>query len=178
MIWAAAGHPAAVFSTTYDELLAMTGATEIEVDVSRWRSGSTRPAPSAAPRVADLDAAGVDYTVRRYLDDPPTRAELEGVLARARPRAVGHRPRQGGAPRRASTCPRDADHRDDWLDGLAAHPRAIQRPIITAADGTTVVGRDPTRVELAIAARARRRLPRLATWTPCALVFSSGWASG
>jgi len=31
-IWAAAGHPAAVFSTTYDELLAMTGATEIEVE--------------------------------------------------------------------------------------------------------------------------------------------------
>jgi prolyl-tRNA editing enzyme YbaK/EbsC (Cys-tRNA(Pro) deacylase) len=31
-IWAAAGHPAAVFSTTYDELLAMTGATEVEVD--------------------------------------------------------------------------------------------------------------------------------------------------
>jgi prolyl-tRNA editing enzyme YbaK/EbsC (Cys-tRNA(Pro) deacylase) len=30
-IWAAAGHPAAVFSTTYDELLSMTGATEIEV---------------------------------------------------------------------------------------------------------------------------------------------------
>jgi prolyl-tRNA editing enzyme YbaK/EbsC (Cys-tRNA(Pro) deacylase) len=31
-IWAAAGHPAAVFSTTYDELLAMTGATELEVE--------------------------------------------------------------------------------------------------------------------------------------------------
>lgn len=31
-IWAAAGHPAAVFSTTYDELLTMTGATEIEVE--------------------------------------------------------------------------------------------------------------------------------------------------
>jgi prolyl-tRNA editing enzyme YbaK/EbsC (Cys-tRNA(Pro) deacylase) len=30
-IWAAAGHPAAVFSTTYDELLRMTGAIEIEV---------------------------------------------------------------------------------------------------------------------------------------------------
>ena len=30
-IWAAAGHPAAVFSTTYDELLALTGAREIEV---------------------------------------------------------------------------------------------------------------------------------------------------
>ncbi|HET7430714.1 MAG TPA: YbaK/EbsC family protein [Nocardioides sp.] len=31
-IWAAAGHPAAVFSTTYDELLRMTGATEVEVE--------------------------------------------------------------------------------------------------------------------------------------------------
>ncbi|HET9498875.1 MAG TPA: YbaK/EbsC family protein [Marmoricola sp.] len=31
-IWAAAGHPAAVFSTTYDELRSMTGATEIEVN--------------------------------------------------------------------------------------------------------------------------------------------------
>jgi hypothetical protein len=32
VIWAAAGHPAAVFSTTYDELVALTGATEVEVD--------------------------------------------------------------------------------------------------------------------------------------------------
>ncbi len=31
-IWAAAGHPAAVFSSTYDELAVMTGATELEVE--------------------------------------------------------------------------------------------------------------------------------------------------
>jgi prolyl-tRNA editing enzyme YbaK/EbsC (Cys-tRNA(Pro) deacylase) len=31
VLWAAAGHPAAVYSTTFDELVAMTGATEIEV---------------------------------------------------------------------------------------------------------------------------------------------------
>lgn len=31
-IWAAAGHPAAVFSSSYDELQKMTGATEIEVN--------------------------------------------------------------------------------------------------------------------------------------------------
>lgn len=30
-VWAAAGHPAAVFSSTFDELVAMTGANEIEV---------------------------------------------------------------------------------------------------------------------------------------------------
>jgi prolyl-tRNA editing enzyme YbaK/EbsC (Cys-tRNA(Pro) deacylase) len=33
-IWAAAGHPAAVFSTTYDELLRMTGAVEVDVEGS------------------------------------------------------------------------------------------------------------------------------------------------
>ena len=32
VVWAAAGHPAAVFSTSYDELLTLTGADEIEVD--------------------------------------------------------------------------------------------------------------------------------------------------
>jgi prolyl-tRNA editing enzyme YbaK/EbsC (Cys-tRNA(Pro) deacylase) len=32
VVWAAAGHPAAVFSTTYDELAALTGAPEIEVE--------------------------------------------------------------------------------------------------------------------------------------------------
>lgn len=32
VVWAAAGHPAAVFSTTYDELLTLTDATEIDVD--------------------------------------------------------------------------------------------------------------------------------------------------
>lgn len=31
VVWAAAGHPAAVFSTTYDELAALTGASTIEV---------------------------------------------------------------------------------------------------------------------------------------------------
>ena len=32
VVWAAAGHPAAVFSTTFDELASMTGAQEIEVE--------------------------------------------------------------------------------------------------------------------------------------------------
>jgi prolyl-tRNA editing enzyme YbaK/EbsC (Cys-tRNA(Pro) deacylase) len=32
VVWAAAGHPSAVYSTTYDELAAMTGATEIGVE--------------------------------------------------------------------------------------------------------------------------------------------------
>ena len=91
--------------------------------------------------VAELDAAGVDYTVRRYLDDPPTAAELGEVVDR-----LGLEPWDVARPKEAKEAgidlPKDADHRADWLAALAAHPRAIQRPIITAADGTTVVGRD------------------------------------
>jgi arsenate reductase len=91
--------------------------------------------------VGELDAAGVEYTVRRYLDDPPSAAELGEVVAR-----LGLEPWDVARPKEAREegidLPRDAAHRDDWLAALAAHPRAIQRPIITAADGTTVVGRD------------------------------------
>ncbi|MBI2246122.1 MAG: arsenate reductase [Nocardioides sp.] len=91
--------------------------------------------------VAELDAAGVEYTVRRYLDQPPTAAELGEVVDR-----LGLEPwdvaRSKEAAEEGIDLPRDATHRADWLAALAAHPRALQRPIITAADGTTVVGRD------------------------------------
>ena len=103
--------------------------------------------------VAELDAAGVDYTVRRYLDDPPSAAELGEVVAR-----LGLEPwdiaRAKEAKEEGIDLPRDAAHRDDWLAALAAHPRAIQRPIITAADGTTVVGRDEESLGRAIAGEA------------------------
>jgi arsenate reductase len=36
---------------------------------------------------------------------------------------------------------RDDAHRVDWLQAMVTHPVLIQRPIITADDGTTVVGR-------------------------------------
>jgi arsenate reductase len=48
--------------------------------------------------------------------------------------------------------PRDAGHREAWLAALAAHPRVLQRPIITADDGTTVVGRDDETLARVIAA--------------------------
>ncbi len=91
---------------------------------------------------ATLDEAGVEYTLRRYLDDPPTRQELVAVLDR-----LGLEPWDIARPKEAAELgltgkPRDPDHRADWLDALAAHPRLIQRPIITADDGTTVVARD------------------------------------
>ena len=92
--------------------------------------------------ISELDAAGADYTVRRYLEDTPTADELAAVVDRLGVEpwhiARGKEAREAGID-----LPRDAEHRADWLAALAAHPRTIQRPIITATDGTTVVGRDP-----------------------------------
>ena len=90
-----------------------------------------------------LDEAGVAYTVRRYLDEPPTRAEIEDVLAR-----LGLEPwhlTRTGEPESVavSALPRTPEARAEWVQALVDHPRLIQRPIITADDGTTVIGRDP-----------------------------------
>ena len=101
--------------------------------------------------VATLDEAGISYTVRRYLDDAPTPAELAEVLDR-----LGLEPwdiaRDKEAKEEGIDLPRDAASRDAWLEALSQHPRAIQRPIITAADGTTVVGRDPDALAEIVAA--------------------------
>jgi arsenate reductase len=90
---------------------------------------------------AELDAAGVPYVERRYLDDPPTVAELGGVLDR-----LGLEPWDLARPAETRELgidlPKDAAHRGDWVAAMVANPRVIQRPIITAADGTTVVARD------------------------------------
>jgi arsenate reductase len=91
---------------------------------------------------AALDEAGVSYTERRYLDNPPTVEELTAVLAR-----MGLEPwdiaREKETREAGIDLPRDAGHRDQWLAAMAAHPLTIQRPILTADDGTTAITRDP-----------------------------------
>jgi arsenate reductase (glutaredoxin) len=102
--------------------------------------------------VSELDAAGAEYTVRRYLEEPPTVADIEDVLAR-----LGVEPwhiaRTADARGLGVTLPaRTEDQRATWVRLLAEHPRLIQRPILTATDGTTVVGRDPESLATVIAA--------------------------
>ncbi len=92
--------------------------------------------------VSELESSGVEFTVRRYLDDVPTPDELTAVLDR-----LGLEPwdvaRSKEAKEAGITLPKDPEHRAEWVAALVANPRAIQRPILTATDGTTVVGRDP-----------------------------------
>lgn len=93
--------------------------------------------------VSMLEEAGVDHTVRRYLDDPPTAEELTAVLDRLalEPWDITRREEPVAKELGLRTWPRTPADRRRWIDALAANPTLIQRPIITADDGTTVVGR-------------------------------------
>ncbi|HJQ46363.1 MAG TPA: arsenate reductase family protein [Amycolatopsis sp.] len=98
--------------------------------------------------VSMLDEAGAAYTVRRYLEDPPTVAELTAVLDRLglEPWDITRTGETVAKELELRTWPKDASARGRWIEALAAHPKLIQRPIITADDGTTVVARTPEAV--------------------------------
>lgn len=105
-----------------------------------------------------LDAEGADYTVRRYLEDVPSEDEIREVLGR-----LGLEPwdiTRTSDPLARETgvrdLPREATDaaRGRWIAHLAAHPKLIQRPIITAEDGTAVIGRSDEAVREALSRKA------------------------
>ena len=81
-----------------------------------------------------LDEAGVEYTLRRYLDDPPTESELRAALA-----ALGLQPwditRMSEPLARDLGLPDMERDADVWVALLAQHPRLIQRPLVLTDDG-------------------------------------------
>jgi arsenate reductase len=102
-----------------------------------------------------LDAEQAEYTVRHYLEDPPNAAELVEVLARLdlEPWHIVRTGEPVAAELGLADWPRDDASRQRWIDALASHPVLIQRPIITADDGTATVARTPEAVRAAIERR-------------------------
>ncbi len=90
-----------------------------------------------------LDAEGADYTVRRYLEDVPGQDEIRRVLDRLglEPWDITRTQEAVAKDLGVKDWARDEAARDRWVKALAEHPKLIQRPIITADDGTAVVGR-------------------------------------
>ena len=95
-----------------------------------------------------IEAAGIEPEVRRYLDDPPSPAELEAAL-----RALGIEPwelARMNEPLAAelglSDLPRDAASRERWIAILNANPILIERPVVLGTDGLAIIGRPPENV--------------------------------
>ncbi|MFD5496614.1 arsenate reductase family protein [Streptomyces sp. NPDC001812] len=102
-----------------------------------------------------LDAEGADYTVRRYLEDVPSQGEIREVLERLglEPWDITRTGEAAAGELGLKEWPRDAGSRERWIAALAEHPRLIQRPIITAEDGTAVVARSEEAVRDALSRR-------------------------
>ena len=98
-----------------------------------------------------LDEAGVEYTLRRYLDDPPSEAELRAALT-----ALGLEPwditRMSEPLARELGLQEMARDADTWIRVLAEHPRLIQRPIVLTDDGRAWVARDDETLTEVVAA--------------------------
>ncbi|MEU1406230.1 arsenate reductase family protein [Streptomyces sp. NPDC005728] len=99
-----------------------------------------------------LDAEGADYTVRRYLEDVPSEDEIRAVLDRLglEPWDITRTQEAAAKELGLKEWARDATARDRWITALAEHPKLIQRPIITADDGTALVARTEETVQEAL----------------------------
>ncbi|MFN0092046.1 MAG: arsenate reductase family protein [Acidimicrobiales bacterium] len=93
-----------------------------------------------------LDERGVAYEERRYLDAPPSAAELDRVLT-----ALGKAPwelARMGESAAAELGLADWPHdRARWIEAMVAHPILIERPILVADDGRAALGRPTEALE-------------------------------
>lgn len=90
-----------------------------------------------------LDERGVDADYVRYLDEAPSRSDLEHVLSLLGtddPRAM----MRTGEPVYGELGLGDAD-RDRLLDAMVEHPVLIERPIVIVGD-RAVVARPPEKL--------------------------------
>ncbi|MCM2391063.1 ArsC/Spx/MgsR family protein [Streptomyces albipurpureus] len=111
------------------------------------------PACSKCRSALDLlDGEGARYTVRRYLEDVPSEDEIREVLGRLtlEPWDIARSQEPEAKALGLAEWAREDGSRERWIEALARHPRLIQRPIITADDGTAVVARDDEAVREAL----------------------------
>lgn len=90
-----------------------------------------------------LEEHGVEPQVVKYLDEAPTRADLEAVLVKLGtddPTLIARRGED-----RWNELGLDGADRDAVLDALAANPILIERPIVIKGD-RAVIGRPPENV--------------------------------
>lgn len=99
-----------------------------------------------------LNAEGVAYTVRRYLEDVPSAEEIREVLDRLglEPWDITRTQEPAAKELGLKDWPREAAARDRWITALVEHPKLIQRPIITADDGSALVARSEEAVREAV----------------------------
>jgi arsenate reductase (glutaredoxin) len=110
-------------------------------DTTVWFNPSCSKCRGARDLLADK---GVDASYVQYLEDAPSRSELErvlGLLAFDDPRQM----MRTGEPVYAELGLASVTDRGALLDAMASHPILIERPIVIRGD-RAVIGRPPERL--------------------------------
>ncbi|HVK25534.1 MAG TPA: arsenate reductase family protein [Actinokineospora sp.] len=96
--------------------------------------------PRCTKSRAALGVLDESVTVRRYLDEPPTVAELEQVLVKLdlQPWDITRLKEPRAKELGLADLPRD---RAAWIEVLAANPSLIERPIVIHDDGHAAIVR-------------------------------------
>ena len=95
--------------------------------------------------LALIEEAGAPVTVRRYLEDTPTRDEIVAARDTLGLRAI-EMLRTGEKVFKELNLTKDSSD-DTLLNAMAAHPILIERPI-AFAQGRAVIGRPPEAVRV------------------------------
>lgn len=94
--------------------------------------------------LALLQDAGAEVDERRYLDEPPTLAELEALRqAMGTPPVIGMMRPKEAIFKEAGLSKSDDDA--TLLQAMVDHPKLIERPV-AVKDGRAVIGRPPEEV--------------------------------
>ena len=102
--------------------------------------------------LAAVEAAGVgdEIDVVRYLDTPPSRAELEAIVAKLEDPVSKLVRRETWVELGVTAA--DVETADGVVDVLVAHPQLMERPLIVTAD-RAFIGRPTERVDEFLASR-------------------------
>lgn len=98
--------------------------------------------------LALIEASGAEVSIRRYLENPPTLAELEAAQT-----ALGLHPiemmRSGEARFKELGLSKDSEGKE-LMQAMAANPILIERPIVFKGD-QAIIGRPPEAVNTLLA---------------------------
>ncbi len=116
------------------------------MEIAIWHN----PRCSTSRKVLErIEAAGFEPTVHRYLDDPPSPAEIAETLE-----IIGLAPWELVRFKEPLATELGLDElgradgdREEWIRLLSANPRLIERPVVLTGDGRGVLARPPERVD-------------------------------
>ena len=90
-----------------------------------------------------LQAKGVEPEIVLYLENPPNKNELKGIIAK-----LGIKPQQlirKGEPVFKEKFKGSELTDDQWIDAMVANPKLIERPIVVQGN-KAIIGRPPVNV--------------------------------